>query len=112
MLKALTQLDLYRCSSLAALPDSIGKIGALTRLNLGVCVSLSYLPDTFGKLKALKNLNLAACTSLSALPDTINGLEALEVTLPWRMLEPSPFARRTKRAGGARSGCLLVIATR
>ena len=64
-------------------------------------MSLSYLPDTFGKLKALKNLNLAACTSLSALPDTMNGLEALEGLSLGGMLELSPFARRTRRAGSA-----------
>jgi hypothetical protein len=67
------------CSSLAALPDSIGEIKTLKFLNLSGCVSLSYLPNTIGKLKALKFLGLTKCTSLSGLPDTFNELEALEL---------------------------------
>ena len=42
-LKALTELNLYSCSSLAALPDAISELGAPTTLNLNSCASLVAL---------------------------------------------------------------------
>ena len=62
-----TKLDLSKCSSLAELPDAIGKLGALTELNLRECSSLAALPAAIGELKALTTLCLPLCESLVAL---------------------------------------------
>ena len=39
--RGLTKLNLYKCTSLAALPESFGQLQALTELNLGGCSSLA-----------------------------------------------------------------------
>ena len=44
--RGLTKLNLYECTSLAALPESFGQLQALTELNLGSCFSLAALPDS------------------------------------------------------------------
>ena len=85
-LGALTELSLSKCSSLVALPDAIGELKALTTLNLSGCSKLVALPDSIGKLKALWALSLQGCSSLERLPDGIDGREGLEVKFPsgWR----------------------------
>ena len=72
-----TELSVFGCSSLVALPDAIGELGALTTLNLLNCRDLAALPVAIGELKALTKLNLRGCLSLAALPDAIGGLGAL-----------------------------------
>ena len=67
------------CSSLAALTDSIGKLGALTRLDLTACTSLEALPATIGDLKALTELNLDGCSSLTTLPDAVRAMSGLAI---------------------------------
>ena len=64
--KALTKLRLRNCSSLAALPESIGQVRALTTLDLDYCRSLAALPESIGQLQALTTLDLNNCSSLSA----------------------------------------------
>ena len=46
--RGLTKLNLYRCTSLAALPESLGHLQALTELDLGYCSSLAALPESLG----------------------------------------------------------------
>ena len=75
--KALTELILYNCTSLAALPESIGQLRALTTLYLGNCFSLVALPESIGQLRALTALHLFRCYSLAALPESIFQLRAL-----------------------------------
>ena len=72
-----TELFLYECTKLTALPDAIGELGALTKLDLMYCSSLAALPDAIGELKALTTLNLWGCSSLAALPAAIGELKAL-----------------------------------
>ena len=68
--RGLTTLKLY-CSSLAALPESLGQMQALTKLKLYRCSSLTALPESFGQLQALTRSNCTAppsrhCPSPSA----------------------------------------------
>ena len=63
--RGLTKLYLNRCSSLAALPESLGQLQALTTLDLGFCRSLVALPESLGQLQALTRLDLGDCSSLS-----------------------------------------------
>ncbi|CAH0367814.1 unnamed protein product [Pelagomonas calceolata] len=76
-LLALTTLKLEKCSGLRALPDAISELSALAELCLSECESLVALPDAIGELGALKSLDLSFCRSLEALPDAISGLGAL-----------------------------------
>ena len=76
-LTVLTTLHLGGCTSLTALPESLGQLRALTTLNLGNCTSLAALPESIGQLRALTTLNLRYCTSLTALPESIGQLRAL-----------------------------------
>ena len=72
--RGLTELDLYGCSSLSALPESFGQLRALTELDLYGCSSLAALPESLGHLQALTELNLDGCSSLAALPEFIGQL--------------------------------------
>ena len=63
--RGLTKLDLLDCSSLAALPDSLGQLQALTMLDLEGCSSLAALPESLGQLQALTTLDLGGCSSLA-----------------------------------------------
>ena len=78
-LQALTKLNLGDCSSLAALPESLGQLQALTELNLFDCTSLAALPESFGQLHALTELHLYGCSSLAALPESLGQLQALTI---------------------------------
>ena len=104
-LGALTELNLSGCSSLAALPAAIGELKALTELDLSGCSSLAALPAAIGKLGALTKLNLYGCSSLAALPDAIGELKALtELYLPGcSSLEKLPDAV------AAREGLTVVL---
>ena len=46
--RGLTELNLYKCTSLAALPESLGQLQALTELDLRYCSSLAALPESLG----------------------------------------------------------------
>ena len=63
--RGLTKLNLYECTSLAALPESIGQLQALTKLALPNCSSLAALPESLGQLQALPELDLFGCSSLA-----------------------------------------------
>ena len=63
--RGLTKLNLYKCTSLAALPESFGQLQALTELNLVGCSSLAALPESLGQLQALTELYLHNCSSLA-----------------------------------------------
>ena len=63
--RGLTELNLRYCSSLAALPESLGQLQALTTLNLWGCSSLAALPESLGQLQALTTLDLRDCSSLA-----------------------------------------------
>ncbi len=78
-LGALNDLTLRNCSNLAALPAAIGELKALTKLNLQWCSSLTALPESIGELKALTTLDLSYCSSLAALPAAIGELGALKM---------------------------------
>ena len=62
-LTVLTTLNLYRCDSLATLPESLGQLRALTTLYLGNGRSLTA--ESPGQLRALTELYLGDCTRLS-----------------------------------------------
>ena len=65
-LTVLTTLNLYRCDSLATLPESLGQLRALTTLDLQCCDSLATLPESLGQLRALTTLYLGNGRSLTA----------------------------------------------
>ena len=65
------------CQKLAALPATIGELGALNDLTLRDCSNLAALPDAIGELRALTYLGLDGCSSLAELPDAIGELRAL-----------------------------------
>ena len=46
------------------------------------CSSLTALPDTIGELGALTKLDLSGCSSLEKLPDAVAAREGLTVVLP------------------------------
>ena len=75
--RGLTTLNLCECSSLSALPESLGQLQALTELNLEGCTFLAALPESLGNLQALTKLNLDGCSSLAALPESFGQLQAL-----------------------------------
>jgi hypothetical protein len=88
-LGALNDLTLRNCSNLAALPAAIGELRALTELHLDGCSSLAELPDAIGELKALTTLNLRRCASLEKLPDAVAACEGLTVVLPTHLIPGS-----------------------
>jgi len=61
--KHLRLLNLSR-TSLAVLPDSIGKLKSLRHLNLSWCLNLTSLPESIGKLFMLQTLKLTGCERL------------------------------------------------
>ena len=63
--RGLTSLDLCDCTSLAALPESLGQLQALTTLYLSWCESLAALPESLGQLQALTTLYMGGCFSLA-----------------------------------------------
>lgn len=63
-LKLLQNLELSWCTSLMALPDSIGNLSVLVKLNLFGCINLQNLPNEIGNLKLLQMLDLSYCKSL------------------------------------------------
>ncbi|KAG0615433.1 hypothetical protein M758_5G040900 [Ceratodon purpureus] len=73
----LLMLDLKECTSITALPDSIGRLSRLQKLYLDSCTSLQKLPSSIGQLTALEALSLWGCGRLEALPDTFTALSAL-----------------------------------
>jgi hypothetical protein len=72
-LTVLTTLNLYRCDSLATLPESLGQLRALTTLYLGNGRSLTA--ESPGQLRALTELYLGGCTRLSV--ESLNRVECL-----------------------------------
>ena len=89
---------------LACTTDAIGKLGALKELDLYGCSSLAALPVAIGELKALTMLNLSACDSLERLPGAIDGrygaCQARTVKLPKHLKWTGPDGemRAEKRA--------------
>ncbi|CAM6061269.1 unnamed protein product [Sphagnum tenellum] len=73
-----SNLNLHGCSTLKALPDSVGELVELTQLNLSNCRSLERLPDTIGFLSKLKKLWLINCTELKFLPTEFGKLQRLD----------------------------------
>ena len=74
-LQQLQVLDLYSCTSMASLPESIGALKALDCLYIG-SLEMSTLPDGIGKCEALTHLDLRL-PSLAALPEALGGLAKL-----------------------------------
>ncbi|CAH0373000.1 unnamed protein product [Pelagomonas calceolata] len=94
-----TELDLYKCSSLVALPDAIGELGALRELNMLQCGSLTELPEAIGKLTKLMKFRLSRAV-ITVLPDSIGKLGALtELTYSVQHRPRAPVRlSRTKRS--------------
>jgi len=76
--KALKELGVFGCDSLASLPPSIGGCTALQELDLGWCRALESLPNTIGALKSLETLDCQGCKKLESIPNTIGELKSLE----------------------------------
>ncbi len=74
----LAQLELISCSSLEALPPTLGKMSGLTRLDCQGCGALASLPDSLSQLARLQILNLTDCRQLGALPAGITVMTQLQ----------------------------------
>ncbi|KAL1210733.1 Disease resistance-like protein DSC2 [Cardamine amara subsp. amara] len=74
----LEELNLWCCSGLIELNNSIGNDTKLKRLNLGHCELLKELPFSIGNCTNLQFLNLSYCESLEELPSSIGRLINLE----------------------------------
>jgi hypothetical protein len=61
-LQSLVELDLFGCSQLGCLPDSIVDLSQLKTFRLGGCDKLENLPMEFGKLQSLVELELFSCS--------------------------------------------------
>ncbi|XP_023642837.1 disease resistance protein TAO1 [Capsella rubella] len=64
----LLEMQLWECSSLIKLPNSIGNATNIQTLNLRDCSSLVELPSSIGNAINLQTLQLTACSSLVKLP--------------------------------------------
>ncbi len=82
-LQSLVELDLFECSELQCLPDSIVDLSNLQIFRLSGCHKLENLPAELGKLQSLVELDLFECSKLRCVPDSI-------VDLP--NMQTSPFS--------------------
>jgi len=73
-LTGLQELDLYKCSGLTALPESMGRLTGLQELALVRCSGLTALPESMGSLTGLQKLDLYGCFGLTALPESMGSL--------------------------------------
>jgi hypothetical protein len=77
-LQSLMELDLFECSELGCLPDSIVDLSQLETFQLWCCPKLENLRVQFGKLQSLVELDLSKCFELGCLPDSIVDLSQFE----------------------------------
>jgi hypothetical protein len=82
-LTALQKLDLWACSQLHSLPESLGGLTALRKLGLRACSQLCSLLESLGGLAALQKLDLRSCNQLRSLPESLGGLTALLLLYVW-----------------------------
>ncbi len=74
----------------AALPESVGNLGALQMLDLSKCQNLTApglpaLPESVGNLGALQTLGLSGCSKLKTLPASISQLTQLDEDSRWHV---------------------------
>ena len=74
----LQKLDLFRCSGLTALPESMVRLTGLQKLDLSHCSWLTALPESMGSLTGLQELDLSYCSGLTALPESMGRLTGLQ----------------------------------
>jgi Leucine-rich repeat (LRR) protein len=67
----LVQLDLFECSELRCLPDSIVDFSNLQTFGLSGCHKLENLPTKFGKLQSLVEVDLFHYSEGRCLRDSI-----------------------------------------
>ncbi len=77
-LQSLVELELFECSELGCLPDSIVDLSQLKKFKLQGCHKLKNSPVEFGKLQSLVDLDLSECSELGCLPDSIVDLPQLK----------------------------------
>jgi len=61
-LQSLVELNLFSCSQLGCLPDSIVNLSQFETFRLQGCDKLENLPMEFGKLQSLVELDLSGCS--------------------------------------------------
>lgn len=86
----LQEMVLYGCSSLVALPTTLGACVSLTLLDLRLCVALAELPPSIAEMPKLQKLLLHGCVSLRALPPLRGlmwNLEVLDLSRCSRLVE-------------------------
>jgi Leucine-rich repeat (LRR) protein len=77
-LARLSVLDLSHCTSLVALPASLGACQSLREIDL--CnTSVEALPEDIGDLYQLRSLDISSCAGLKCLPKSISRLQSLTV---------------------------------
>ncbi len=77
-LQSLVGLELFECSELVCLPDSIVDLSQLKTFRLQRCHKLENWPVEFGKLQSLVELDLSECFELVCLPYSIVDLSQLK----------------------------------
>ena len=86
LLPSLTSIDLHGCSRLTMLPDWVTRLEGLRTLRLGRCTALASLPATIGRLGAsLEAIDLHDCSSLEYLPEGMADLGR------WSSLSAAPL---------------------
>ncbi len=70
-LQSLVKLDIFECSQLGCLPNSIRDLSKLKTFQLCRFYNLKNLQVEFGKLQRLLELDLSKCSQLGCLPDSI-----------------------------------------
>ena len=90
------------CSSLEALPPSVGELGSLQELWLEGCLALRDLMDTLGGLSQMKTLRTWKCSSLEALPPSVGVLGSLQELILEGCDELGEGLLRAARLGAAR----------
>ncbi|TVU26303.1 hypothetical protein EJB05_28842, partial [Eragrostis curvula] len=77
-LTSLQSLRIFRCTSLAVLPEWIGELRSLQELDVSVCPLMSSLPRSIEHLISLTRLEFNDCPSLQSLPGSIQHLSSLQ----------------------------------
>ncbi|GMJ01231.1 hypothetical protein like AT3G14470 [Hibiscus trionum] len=70
-------IDIWKCSVLKSLPDSLNNLSCLMELKLSNCYDLKYFPEAGLSLPNLRSLVITNCFSLKSLPNQMQNLTFL-----------------------------------
>uniref|UniRef100_A0A804N4T9 Uncharacterized protein n=1 Tax=Zea mays TaxID=4577 RepID=A0A804N4T9_MAIZE len=98
-LTGLHTLEIYMCTDLTHLPESIHCPTTLCRLMIRSCDNLRVLPDWLVELKSLQSLDIDSCDALQQLPEQIGELCSLQhlqiISMPFLTCLPESMQHLT-----------------